>query len=178
MINPGRLNYAPLQKAIYQMQPVPEILDRDSRWFAGYRIADYVGRPELGEADPKWKRPEPVYSEELFEDQGGFLFRFRGNDEFDVAVFVTFYVIEIHPGSEQTEFLVIAPIPSENESEELPYASFLKGQNTQNAQKQLEENVHQASFSEEVSILLEKLRQATPDARTGFFTKLFNRHKA
>lgn len=178
MINPGRLNYAPLQKAIYQMQPLPEILGGQSDWFENYRIADYVGTPELGEADPKWKRPEPISSEELFEDQGGFQYRFKGSDEFDVAVFATFFVIEINPGQPRTEFLVIAPIPEQEKTEELPYSAFLKGQNTATIQQNLQDSFHQSSFSEEVTRLIERLRQAAPDAKTGFFTRLFNRHKS
>jgi hypothetical protein len=178
MLNPGRLNYAPLQKAIYQMQPLPEILGGTSRWFEGYRIADYVGVPELGEADPKWKRPEPIFSEELFEEQGGFLYRFKGSAEFDVAVFATFFVVEINPGQDRTEFLVIAPIPEQEQSEELPYSAFLKGQNTATIQQDLRDSFHQSSFNEEVTQLVKQLRQAIPDARNGFFSKLFNRHKS
>jgi hypothetical protein len=176
MINSGRIQYSHLQQAIYQMQPVSELLGHDSQWLKGYRIADYVGRPELGDADPKWSHPGPVTSEELFEDQGGYLYRFHAGEELDIVVFATFLVIEVRPGTQQTEFLVIAPIPLEQQEEELPYAAFLQGQNTVSIQDQLREESNQQSISSEIDELINRLRQPASDARTGFFSKLFNRH--
>jgi len=176
MINTGRIQYSHLQKAIYQMQPITDLLGHDSSWLQGYRIADYVGRPELGDADPKWSHPGAVTSEELFEDQGGFLYRFRAGDALDVVVFATFLVVEVNPATPQTEFLVIAPIPPEEQEEELPYAAFLKGQNTASIQDQLRDETNQQAISIEITTLIEKLRQPAMDTRTGFFSKLFNRH--
>ena len=164
-INAGRLQYAPLQKAIYQMQPIPELLGSSSQWLQDYRIADYVGR-----------RPGPLWSEELFEDQGGFLYRFRGNDEFDIAVFATFLVVEINPGKDNTEFLVIAPLTPEKDVEELPYAAFLKGQNTSQLQDRLRDEQQQSQFSTEIERLIALLRQPVSNAAGGFFSRLFSRH--
>lgn len=175
-INPGRLQYAPLQKAIYQMQPIPELLGTSSQWLQDYRIADYVGRRELGDADPQWQRPGPLWSEKLFEDQGGFLYRFRGNDEFDIAVFATFLVVEINPGKDNTEFLVIAPLTPEQDVEELPYAAFLKGQNTSQLQDRLRDKEQQTLFSAEIERLIAQLRQPVSNAAGGFFSRLFSRH--
>lgn len=175
-INPGRLQYAHLQKAIYQMQPIPEILGTDSPWMSDYRIADYVGRKELAEADPQWHRPGPLYSEELFEDQGGYLYRFRGSEAFDIAVFVTFLVIELKPGKDNTEFLVIAPLGSEQDDEERPYAAFLQGQNTQQLQDRLRDTGEQQAFSAEITRLIDILRSPATNAAGGFFSRLFSRH--
>ncbi|RMG55379.1 MAG: hypothetical protein D6717_08150 [Gammaproteobacteria bacterium] len=176
-INRDRLQYPVLEKAIYGMQPLPELV-QDSRFLDGWRIADYVGRPELGDADPRWKVPVPVTSEELFEDQGGFLFRFTGRpgeDGFDVAVFATFIVIELRPRTQRTEFLVLAPIPPAADEEELPYAAFLEGQNTKGLQERLRETDAQADFADEMLRLIQRLRTPMQDARGGFFSRLFGR---
>lgn len=175
-INPGRLQYAPLQKAIYQMQPVPEILGKDSEWLKDYRLADYVGRKELAEADPQWHRPGALTSQELFEDQGGYLYRFRGNEEFDIAVFATFLVVEINPGKPNTEFLVIAPITPEVSEEEQPYAAFKKGHNTRQIQDRLKDNEEQERFSTEINQLIGILRKPSTDTAGGFFSRLFKKH--
>jgi len=175
-INLGRLQYAPLQKAIYQMQPIPEILGKDSEWLKDYRLADYVGRKELAEADPQWHRPGALTSQELFEDQGGFLYRFRGNEEFDIAVFATFLVVEINPGKPNTEFLVIAPITPEVSEEEQPYAAFKKGHNTRQIQDRLKDKEEQERFSTEINQLISILRKPTTDTAGGFFSRLFSKH--
>jgi len=175
-INPGRLQYAPLQKAIYQMQPIPEILGKDSEWLTDYRLADYVGRKELAEADPQWHRPGTLTSQELFEDQGGFLYRFKGNEEFDIAVFATFLVVEINPGKPNTEFLVIAPITPEASHEETPYAAFQKGHNTRQIQDRLRETEEQKAFGTEIGSLISILRKPVSGAAGGFFSRLFKKH--
>ena len=176
-INRDRLQYPVLERAIYGMQPLTELVG-DTRFLEGWRIADYVGRPELGDADPRWKAPVPVTSEELFEDQGGFLFRFTGRpgeEGFDVAVFATFVVVELRPRGPRTEFLVLAPIPPRSEDEELPYAAFLEGQNTRELKDRLREADAQRAFADEIERLVARLRTPQREARGGFFGRLFGR---
>lgn len=166
------LSHARLEKAIYTSQSIAELIDSDTPLLKDYRVADYVGNSQIG-----LTTGAPTSARAFFEDAGAYVTHYPGSDcgkDFDIAVFATFLVVEIHPDSPHTEFLVLAP----RQAEALiggAYVGLMASQNTDGFREQADEPSRREALMDDVEALLNALAAQARTPPKGLIQRLLGR---
>lgn len=106
-----QLHQEKLDKTIRRRKMVRKLIGAGARFLADYRMANYVTSAQIFEImldGARCKAPASIF----FRDKAGLLMTIEGgeyNKPFDVVLFDTFIVIEVAPGTLETEFLVLVP---------------------------------------------------------------------
>lgn len=180
-----RLQYSLLEQAIYQKPTIAELLQQDCPALGRYCISDYVGSPSMKD-DPTTDntRAAGFFDDKAHKETLEFVGTGESNNrDFNIAIFATFLAVEINPGTEHAEFLVLIPRRSP-EQENAMYAGLMKSQNTDHLRQQLAENEDLGEqLASEVDWLITYLRsppaQATAETSSSdsWFSRLFSTRK-
>lgn len=169
-----RLQHSRLEQAIHKNQSLAELLETPCTLLGNYCVRDYVGSPALRQDHTS----DNTHAKGFFEDQGAWRETLHLNAEkgLSLAIFATFLAVEIDAGTDQAEFLVLAPKRTQ-EQEGGMYVGLMKSHNTDTL-RQLIANDSAASeqMSEEVSALVDWLRMpvaARPSVSESWFGRLF-----
>lgn len=180
-----RLQYSLLEQAIYQKPTIAELLQQDCPVLARYCVSDYVGSPSMKD-DPTTDntRAQGFFDDKAHKETLEFVGTGENNNrDFNIALFATFLAVEINPGNEQAEFLILIPRRSP-EQENAMYAGLMKSQNTDALREQLAADpALREQLASEVDWLLAYLRapqaQAAPQTSSSesWFSRLFSTRK-
>lgn len=176
------LDHTLLEKAIYAHQSVHRLIHTPSPLLADYWVADYVGDPLIGQAQMPDKDLSRADARTFFEDSGAFITQYVGwrrsdvaRHDFNLAVFATFLVVEIDPGSPSVQFLVLAPKPPES-AQEGAYVGLMRSQNTDQLREAIEAEPEQTErVMQDIAHLLIALTPSPKPARKSLLQRLLRR---
>lgn len=167
-----RLQHSRLEQAIHKNQSLADLLEIPCKLLGNYCVRDYIGSPAL----KKDHTSDNTHAKGFFEDQGAWreTLLLDADVGLSVAVFATFLAVEVDAGTDQAEFLVIAPKRSP-EQEGGMYVGLMKSHNTDGLRQLLANNpANSQQMAAEVSALLEWLRVA-PAAQSSVSDSWFER---
>lgn len=169
-----RLQYARLEQAIHKNQTLSGLLTIPCELLGNYCVRDYVGSPSM----KKDHSADNTYAKGFFEDVGAWreTIVLTADTGLSLAVFATFLTVEIDAGTEQAEFLVLAP-KRDPEQDGGMYLGLMKSHNTDQLRQLLTDDPHASEqMAKEVSALIEWLRVPVaeqPSVSDSWFGRLF-----
>ena len=174
-----RLQHSRLEQAIQKNQSLAELLEIPCELLGGYCVRDYIGSPAL----KKDHSVDNTHAKGFFEDQGAW----RKTLPLDIdaglnlAVFATFFAVEMEAGTDQAEFLVLTPKRSPDQEGGM-YVGLMKSHNTDElCQRLTDDPAALRQMAAEVSALVEWLRVPVadqPSVSESWFERLFKSQKS
>ncbi|CAA6826140.1 MAG: Unknown protein [uncultured Thiotrichaceae bacterium] len=169
-----RLQHSRLEQAIQKNQSLAELLEMPCELLRNYCVRDYIGSPAL----KKDHSVDNTHAKGFFEDQGAW----RKTLPLDIdaglslAVFATFFAVEMEAGTDQAEFLVLTPKRSPDQEGGM-YVGLMRSHNTDElCQRLTDDPAVLKQMAAEVSALVEWLRMPVadqPSVSESWFERLF-----
>lgn len=170
-----RLQYARLEQAIHKNQTLSGLLAMSCELLGNYCVRDYVGSPSM----KKDHSADNTRAKGFFEDVGAWRNTIVLNVDagLSLAIFATFLAVEIDAGTDQAEFLVLAPKPHPEQGGGM-YVGLMKSHNTDQLCQLLTDDPDASEqMAKEVSALIEWLRVPVvekPSVSDSWFGRLFS----
>lgn len=105
------LNAKKLEVAVRRRELVKSLIGGKARFLAEYRLSNYVKAAQIDDVNLGATRRKMPASQ-FFKDKAGLLLSIEGagyKKPFNVVLFDSFIVVEMAPGTQHTQFLVLIP---------------------------------------------------------------------